>query len=389
MDDLAVVGRQLEQLITWCYRKQAMLTYFERGAPIAQGGTPLHEQKISDWQRDVEHLLQRAVYLRHALSREGATDRIVHMNAQLLSRAKLLRDSLKDFLRTKGSLTDKRTQPKLPDSQQLGKQKEVARGVASADSERTRGVPSVDTGGIKESLSTESDACGAASTRGVSKDDASNPDGTALRPVPLGKHVLPPLPYAYNALEPYIDEETMHLHHDKHHQSYVNGLNKAEIEMARARKNGDFSLIKHWEREAAFNGAGHYLHTIFWNNMSPAGGRKPAGAIAAEIARTFGGFQPFKKHFSASAEKVEGSGWTLLVWVPRAQHCEILQAEKHQNLSQQDVVPLLVLDVWEHAYYLKYKNDRAAYIKAWWNIVNWENVDDRFETARRLRWQPF
>ncbi|WCK55867.1 superoxide dismutase [Aneurinibacillus sp. Ricciae_BoGa-3] len=215
------------------------------------------------------------------------------------------------------------------------------------------------------------------------------PAAGAEKVVPIGGHVVPPLPYAYNALEPYIDEQTMRLHHDKHHKSYVDGLNKAEKEMQKARQTGDFSLIKHWENEAAFNGAGHYLHTIFWHNMSPEGGGEPSGAIADEISNTFGGFAAFKAHFSAAAEKVQGSGWAMLVWSPRSHRVEILQAEKHQNESQQDMIPLLVLDVWEHAYYLKYNNRRRDYIDAWWNVVNWNDVNRRFAQAQRVQWVPY
>lgn len=213
--------------------------------------------------------------------------------------------------------------------------------------------------------------------------------GVPLQPVPIGEHVLPPLPYSYNALEPYIDEQTMHLHHDIHHKSYVDGLNKAEKEMKKARETGDYSLIKHWEREAAFNGAGHYLHTIFWNNMKPGGGGTPKGALARELEKTFGSFEKFREHFSHAAEKVEGGGWAILIWSPRSHRVEILQAEKHQNLSQQDAVPLLVLDVWEHAYYLKYQTKRKDYIAAWWNVVNWHDVNLRFQQAQKLRWQPY
>jgi superoxide dismutase, Fe-Mn family len=210
-----------------------------------------------------------------------------------------------------------------------------------------------------------------------------------LRSVPIGKHQLPPLPYPYNALEPYIDEKTMRIHHDEHHQSYVDGLNQAEIMMQRARQQGNFQLIKHWEREAAFNGAGHYLHTIFWEIMSPKGGGKPTGSLLKQIEKDFGSYQSFKKHFSAAAEKVEGGGWAILVWSPRAGRLEILQAEKHQNLSQWDVIPLLPLDVWEHAYYLKYPNKRKKYIEAWWHVVNWPAVQQRWEQAQRIRWQPY
>ncbi|PZE22173.1 superoxide dismutase [Paenibacillus xerothermodurans] len=210
-----------------------------------------------------------------------------------------------------------------------------------------------------------------------------------MRPVPIGGHTLPPLPYAYNALEPYIDEQTMRLHHDKHHKTYVEGLNKAEKMMQKARKSGDFELIAYWEREAAFHGAGHYLHTIFWYNMTPEGGGEPTGALRDQIEQDFGSFSAFKNHFSAAAEKVQGNGWAILVWSPRSHRLEILQAEKHQNLSQWDVVPLLVLDVWEHAYYLKYQNRRRDYIDAWWNVVNWSYVNERYEKAKTLRWTPY
>lgn len=207
--------------------------------------------------------------------------------------------------------------------------------------------------------------------------------------VPIGGHVLPPLPYPYNALEPYISAEIMRLHHDKHHRSYVDGLNKAERKLKEAREKNDYELIKHWSREAAFHGAGHYLHTIFWNVMSPKGGGEPKGELAEQIRRDFGSFAKFKKHFSEAAEKVEGVGWAMLVWSPRSHRLEILQVEKHQNLSQQDIIPILVLDVWEHAYYLQYKTDRAEYIKNWWNLVNWSYVNERFVKASKLQWQPY
>ncbi|WP_445612617.1 superoxide dismutase [Geobacillus sp. YF-1] len=207
--------------------------------------------------------------------------------------------------------------------------------------------------------------------------------------VPPGKHVLPPLPYKYDALEPHISEEIMRLHHTKHHQSYIDGLNQAERMMAEARRTNRFELLKHWEREAAFHGSGHYLHTIFWYNMDPNGGGEPRGELRAQIERDFGSFAAFRRHFTEAAKSAEGVGWALLVWAPRAHRLEILQAEKHQLMAQWDVIPLLVLDVWEHAYYLQYKNDRAAYIANWWNVVNWRNVEARFAEAQKLRWPPF
>ena len=209
------------------------------------------------------------------------------------------------------------------------------------------------------------------------------------KPVPIGGHTLPPLPYAYNALEPHIDEKTMRIHHDIHHKSYVDGLNKAEKALEKSRKTGDFDLVKHWERELAFNGAGHYLHTLFWMTMSPVGGGTPPEPLAGQLARDFGSFKAFQEQFSQAAEKVEGGGWTILVWSPRSGRLEILQAEKHQNLSQWDVIPLLPLDVWEHAYYLKHQNKRADYIKDWWKVVNWPFVNERFEQASTLKWKPY
>jgi Fe-Mn family superoxide dismutase len=192
-------------------------------------------------------------------------------------------------------------------------------------------------------------------------------------------HQLPELPYAYNALEPHYDEATVKLHHDAHHKGYVDGLNNAEAKLAEAREKGDFALVKHWERELAFHGSGHLLHCLFWENMSPQGGGVPSGTLADRINQDFGSFEAFKKQFSAAAVAVEGSGWTLLVWNPEFNKLEILQAEKHQNLTQWGAVPLLTVDVWEHAYYLKYQNKRAAWVEAWWNLVNWEDVAKRLE----------
>ncbi|MDP4095628.1 superoxide dismutase [Paenibacillus sp. P96] len=224
---------------------------------------------------------------------------------------------------------------------------------------------------------------------GLSRSTGEARKASLAPPVPIGEHSLPPLPYPYDALEPHIDEATMRLHHDKHHKSYVDGLNQAEKKLEEARKTNDFALVKHWERELAFHGAGHYLHTLFWNTMSPQGGGTPVGALADQIQQDFGSFDAFKQQFSEAAEKVEGSGWAILVWSPRAGHLEILQAEKHQNLSQWDVIPLLPLDVWEHAYYLKHQNERRKYIDDWWNVVNWPAVDKRFALASQLRWTPY
>lgn len=191
------------------------------------------------------------------------------------------------------------------------------------------------------------------------------------------KYELPELPYAYEALEPHYDAETVRLHHDAHHKAYVDGLNNAVAKLAEAREKSDFALVKHWERELAFHGAGHILHTLFWNNMSPNGGGAPTGAVALQIDHDFGGFESFRKHFSAAAVTVEGSGWAILAWNPYADRLEIMVAEKHQDLAIWGVTPLLVCDVWEHAYYLKFQNKRAAWVESWWNLVNWDDVNAR------------
>ncbi|ALC81303.1 MULTISPECIES: superoxide dismutase [Bacillus] len=209
------------------------------------------------------------------------------------------------------------------------------------------------------------------------------------KPVPPGKHKLPPLGYSYQALEPYISREIMYLHHAKHHQSYVDGLNKAELALKNARETKNFALIKHYERELAFHGAGHYLHTIFWKNMSPHGKRYPTGELLQLIDQSFGSFSAFKEQFSEAAKNVEGAGWAILVWAPRANRLEILTAEKHQNLSQWDVIPLLVLDVWEHAYYLQYKNERPKYVDNWWNVVDWSDPESRFKQAKAVSWESY
>ncbi|OEH93651.1 superoxide dismutase [Bacillus solimangrovi] len=207
--------------------------------------------------------------------------------------------------------------------------------------------------------------------------------------VPIGGHTLPPLPYDYDALEPYIEEEIMRLHHDIHHQSYVDGLNNAEKMMEMARETGNYQLLKHWEREAAFHGSGHYLHTIFWENMKPNGEQKPSGDLLNQIEQDFGSYEKFKEQFTNAANQVEGVGWAVLVWSPRSRRLEILQSERHQFMTQWDTIPLLVLDVWEHAYYLQYKNERSKYVQNWWNIVNWDNVEGRFAAAKELQWKPY
>jgi Fe-Mn family superoxide dismutase len=197
-----------------------------------------------------------------------------------------------------------------------------------------------------------------------------------------GEYALPKLPYATNALEPHIDAQTMEIHHGKHHQAYVTGLNKALAELKKARDASDFALVKHWSRELAFHGGGHINHCLFWMTMAPAGqggGGDPTGKLAQAIVRDFGSVETFRKHFEAAAVQVEGAGWGWLVYDHIAKRLMVQQMERQQDLLVTAVTPLLGVDVWEHAYYLKYQNKRADYVKAWWNVVNWSAVGTMFE----------
>jgi Fe-Mn family superoxide dismutase len=200
-----------------------------------------------------------------------------------------------------------------------------------------------------------------------------------------GRYVLPPLPYAYDAVEEAIDAQTMELHHTKHHQAYVTGLNNALAKLAEARANSDYALVQHWSRQVAFHGGGHALHAIFWKNMATVDQRgEPAGELLAVIERDFGSVDAFKAHFSAAAGAVEGGGWGILGLCPMSRKLIVLQGENQQKLTVWGMTPLLVLDVWEHAYYLRYQNRRADYVKAWWSVVNWNDVAQRFAAATAL-----
>ncbi|AWV87904.1 superoxide dismutase [Bradymonas sediminis] len=198
-----------------------------------------------------------------------------------------------------------------------------------------------------------------------------------------GEHKLPELPYAYDALEPFIDEQTMRLHHDIHHNGYVNGLNKAEADLAAARESGDFSKIADIQRRLAFHGSGHVNHTLFWRNMCPPGDYKdPSGDLAKQIEKDFGSLENLKAQFAAAAKTVEGNGWGFLVWSPEGGYLTTVAAENHQKNFVNNQIPLLVLDVWEHAYYLKYQNKRGDYVENFFKIVNWENVAQNFANAK-------
>jgi len=209
---------------------------------------------------------------------------------------------------------------------------------------------------------------------------ASHPNSISSSLNAKGEYELPALPYAYNALEPQIDEATMRLHHGIHHAGYVKGLNNAIAKIGEAMDKADFSLIKHWERELAFHGAGHFLHNIFWNNMGPVQG-KPGKTLEQYINKSFGSFDRFRALFLNASSSVEGSGWGILAYEKDSDKLVVLQAEKHQNQSLWVSVPILVCDVWEHAYYLKYQNKRADYVKGFMEVINWEDVTKRLEAS--------
>jgi Fe-Mn family superoxide dismutase len=198
----------------------------------------------------------------------------------------------------------------------------------------------------------------------------------------MADYTLPELAYDYSALEPSISGAIMELHHSKHHQAYVTGANAALAALAEARDKGDLGGVNKLEKDLAFNLGGHVNHSIFWTNMSPDGGDKPTGDVAAAIDDQFGSFDKFSAHFTAAALGVQGSGWAALMYDSIGKNLIINQFFDQQSNFAAGTVPLLLLDVWEHAYYLDYKNVRADYVKAFWNIVNWDNVQTRFAVAR-------
>ena len=196
------------------------------------------------------------------------------------------------------------------------------------------------------------------------------------------KFVLPDLPYDFAALEPHISGRIMELHHDKHHNTYVTAANKALESMEEARANGDAAGAAKLAKDLQFNLGGHINHSIFWKNLSPEGGDKPEGELAAAIDNFFGSFDAFRDQFTAVATTIQGSGWAILAYEPIAGNLVIEQMYDQQNGVPVATIPLLQLDMWEHAFYLDYQNVKADYVKAFWNIVNWADVAERFEKAR-------
>ena len=196
-----------------------------------------------------------------------------------------------------------------------------------------------------------------------------------------GKYVAAPLPYAYDALEPVIDARTVELHYNVHHKPAAAAANKAEEALAAARDSGDFALVRFYERELAFQLSSHLLHTIYWTNLSGKGG-EPKGELLKALSTQFGSYAKFKAHMIAASTTIEASGRGVLGYHPGTQKLMVLQCENHQKLTAWGVQPLLLLDVFEHAYYLKYQNRRGEYLGKLFDIVNWDNVAQRFDAAR-------
>ena len=192
---------------------------------------------------------------------------------------------------------------------------------------------------------------------------------------------LPDLPYDYSALEPHINGQIMELHHDKHHAAYVKGANDALDQLAEARDKGNLGSLVGLEKTLAFNVSGHVLHSIYWENMTPDGGGRPEGDLAAAIAEYFGSFEAFYAQLSTATTGVQGSGWGVLVYEPLARRLIVEQVYDHHGNVAQGSLPLLAFDAWEHAYYLQYKNVRPDFVKAMWEVVNWPDVAARYAAA--------
>ncbi|AZI59367.1 superoxide dismutase [Nakamurella antarctica] len=198
----------------------------------------------------------------------------------------------------------------------------------------------------------------------------------------MAPYTLPELPYDYAALEPFISGKIMELHHDKHHAAYVTGANTALEQLAEAREKESFATINLLEKNLAFHLGGHINHSVFWQNLAAGGGDKADGELGAAIDEYFGSFDGFKKQFSANANAIQGSGWSVLAWDTLGQRLNLFQLFDQQGNIPFGQVPLLMLDMWEHAFYLQYQNVKADYVTAWWSVINWADVTARFERAK-------
>jgi Fe-Mn family superoxide dismutase len=194
---------------------------------------------------------------------------------------------------------------------------------------------------------------------------------------------LPELPYGYDALEPQLSRELLELHHDAHHAAYVKGANQTLDKLEDARRERAFEHIGQLEKNLAFNVAGHVLHSLLWKNMAPGGGGPPNGAVAAALEQDFGSFEAFKAQLTAAATAVQGSGWAALSWEPLGRRLLVEQVYDHQGNTGNATVPILVVDMWEHAYYLQFRNKKAEWLDAFWQLVNWTDVEQRLTKVRK------
>jgi superoxide dismutase, Fe-Mn family len=194
----------------------------------------------------------------------------------------------------------------------------------------------------------------------------------------MAYYSLPDLPYDYAALEPYLAGRILELHHDKHHKAYVDGANKVMERLQEARATSDFGTINQLEKNLAFHLSGHVLHSLFWKNLTPHGGGEPSGELAAAVTEHLGSFDQFRAQFVEAANNVQGSGWAALSWEPLGKRLIIEQVYDHQGNVGQGGPPLLVLDMWEHAYYLQYENRKTEWVDGFWHLVNWDDVATRF-----------
>jgi superoxide dismutase, Fe-Mn family len=201
----------------------------------------------------------------------------------------------------------------------------------------------------------------------------------------MNRYTLPDLPYDYAALEPHISGKVMELHHAKHHATYVKNANTVLDQLDEARKKDDFARLAALERSLAFNLSGHILHSIFWKNMMPKGGGTPQGDLASAIQKDFGEFGKFRKQLTEVASTIMGSGWAALVWEPIGKRLLITQIYDHQSNLAQAGVPLMVIDAWEHAYYLQYQNRKTEFFEAVWQVWNWQDIAARYAAAIQLK----
>ncbi|MFC8715817.1 superoxide dismutase [Kitasatospora sp. NPDC057198] len=197
----------------------------------------------------------------------------------------------------------------------------------------------------------------------------------------MGAYTLPDLPYDYSALERAMSAEILELHHSKHHLAYVNGANSTLDQLAEARDKEQFGALVGLQKTLAFHLSGHVLHSLFWENLSPDGGDRPEGALADAVTEHFGSFDAFKQQLTAATVGVQGSGWGILSWEPLGKRLIVEQVYDHHGNVGQGTVPLLAFDAWEHAYYLQYRNVRPDYVTRLWDVVNWQDVSDRYTAA--------